>query len=611
MAGVTPDWLNELHRRRTSALDDVDRFVNRALGTRLTAQALSQYRGGFVVGWRVCASCRDGQRREFHVLGDRGFPYTAPRIAVAEFPGVLAWPHVERDGLLCILSPDAAVSNGKTSDVVEDLLKRACDLATESVGRRNVDEFRSEFLSYWAIASDGLVRFDSILDPSGPSRIVKVWSGSGMRVFGENADLLSQWLKRRGAATKHGGDFAFEDAVLMWLRRPLIPTEYPTDASDLRELARLRSPDAVSILEDLTISCTSAIDVVIGAQSVNGVCFGTVAIPSSDDVSGRRAKRPLDAGFRPGRVPKKLMVNRRLSTGVKVTKSIVQRADHGWIHGRDGDPRQDELRTSTVAVLGCGSLGSGVARLLAQAGVGNLSLVDPGDLDWPNVSRHTLGAKSVNKNKAGELARQIQETYPHLGDIKCLSKRVGPDVPELVQELASFDLIVSSMGNWAAEAFLSDVQFHSTDFPSILFGWLEPHAVAAHAVLVTRGSGCLRCGVNDTGDPLLSVVEWPVGAEDRQEPYCGALYTPYGPTELCWAHALVSEFAIDILTGKDNSATHRVWIGRRRHLDEANGVWSRKWLEHVGNPSDGGVIVEREWSSTACSFCARPRPPNR
>ena len=609
MAGGTPDWLNELHRRRTSALDDVDRFINGAKGTRLTAQALSGNRGGaFVVGWRVCATCPDGQRREFHVLGERGFPYTAPRIAVAAHPGVLAWPHVERDGLMCLLSPDAAVSSEKTVEVVEDLLNRACDLAAESDGRRNVDDFRSEFLSYWTIASDGAVRFDSILDPSGPSRLVKVWSGGGMWAFGEDADLLTRWLKRRGAVTRHGGDFAFEDAVLMWLPSPLTPTEYPSDASDLRELARDRSRDAVSILEDLATSRTSAVHVVIGAPSANGVCFGGVSLPRSDNVSGRRDKRQLEAGFRPGRVPKKLMVDRRLAKGVKVTKSIVQRADHGWIHGRDGDLRQDGLRTSRVAVLGCGSLGSGVARLLAQAGVGNLFLVDPGDLDWPNVSRHILGATSVNKNKATELARRIQEAYPHLGDIKCLAKRVGPDAEALVHEIASFDLIVSTMGNWAAEGFLSDVQLRSADFPPILFGWLERHAVAAHAVFVARGSGCLRCGVNDTGDPLLSVAEWPIGAEDRQEPFCGALYTPYGPTELCWSHALVAERALDVLTGEANPAAHRVWIGRRRHLEAANGVWSRKWIEHVGNPGDGGLIVEREWSSTECSFCAGPGP---
>ena len=509
---------------------------------------------------------------------------------------------------MCLLSPDAAVSSEKTVEVVEDLLNRACDLAAESDGRRNVDDFRSEFLSYWTMASDGAVRFDSILDPSGPSRLVKVWSGGGMWAFGEDADLLTRWLKRRGAVTRHGGDFAFEDAVLMWLPSPLTPTEYPSDASDLRELARDRSRDAVSILEDLATSRTSAVHVVIGAPSANGVCFGGVSVPRSDNVSGRRDKRQPEAGFRPGRVPKKLMVDRRLAKGVKVTKSIVQRADHGWIHGRDGDLRQDGLRTSRVAVLGCGSLGSGVARLLAQAGVGNLFLVDPGDLDWPNVSRHTLGATSVNKNKATELARRIQEAYPHLGDIKGLAKKVGPDAGTLVQEIASFDLIVSTMGNWAAEGFLSDVQFHSADFPPILFGWLERHAVAAHAVFVARGSGCLRCGVNDTGDPLLSVAEWPIGAEDRQEPFCGALYTPYGPTELCWAHALVAERALDVLTGEANPAAHRVWIGRRRHLEAANGVWSRKWIEHVGNPGDGGLIVEREWSSAECSFCAGPGP---
>ena len=115
----------------------------------------------------------------------------------------------------------------------------------------------------------------------------------------------------------------------------------------------------------------------------------------------------MEKGFRPGRVPRDLLIKRYLSSATKVTKTAVERADHLWIHGRDQDSRQEFLRGTRVAVLGCGLIREGLAKLLAQAGIGNLLLVDPDTLDWPNVGRHSLGADSVCDYKAKRLEQEL------------------------------------------------------------------------------------------------------------------------------------------------------------------------------------------------------------
>jgi hypothetical protein len=33
----------------------------------------------------------------------------------------------------------------------------------------------------------------------------------------------------------------------------------------------------------------------------------------------------------------------------------------------------------------------------------------------------------------------------------------------------------------------------------MIFCWLEPHALAGHALLVTREGGCLSCGRDEAG----------------------------------------------------------------------------------------------------------------
>lgn len=81
----------------------------------------------------------------------------------------------------------------------------------------------------------------------------------------------------------------------------------------------------------------------------------------------------------------------------------VDRADHAWIHGRDVDAGPLSLADKRVVILGCGSIGSPVAKLLATAGVGKLTFVDPEFLTWSNVGRHYLECfpqVSVEKTKA-------------------------------------------------------------------------------------------------------------------------------------------------------------------------------------------------------------------
>ena len=601
------EFFDPVRERKLTAVAEVGNFVDDVAGSGLPAHVLDRYRRrGYEAGWRVPVTFSDGVDRELHILLDGDFPYTAPRVAVADGPGVLAWPHLETEGFLCILPSDAAVSSDNPAGLVECVLGEACRLIQDSLNGSNFEDFRHEFLSYWGLAIDvSSPRFISLLEPEGPGRRVSVWRSRQVRVVGENPHDLHRWLPRWGAGKGKGQDHTLYDGVLVWLSKPLRPEEYPSTAADVRILAREQSPEALSALEELAAAAAAEIDVVLGAPTPNGVCFAAVSLrPLSQ--AGKHTKNFIVKGFRQGQVPRSLLIERYLSGGTKVTKSGVDRADHFWIHGRDRDLRQKQLRCRRVAVLGCGSVGGPLARLLAQAGVGNLLLVDPDVMDWPNIGRHELGAPSVNGPKAPELARQIEKAYPHLGEVTWRRQRVGPTARKLIQELASYDLIISTMGNWAGESFLNDVQQCSEGYPPILYGWVEANAAAAHAVLTVEGGACLRCGMDDKGRPNLRVTHWTEGSDGYQAPACGAFFTPYGPVELCWAHAFLAQAAIDALMGEFTTAFHRTWIGSRNRIELAGGTWTSEWLVEMGDPGNGSITVSRSWpASNSCPVCIR------
>ncbi len=70
------------------------------------------------------------------------------------------------------------------------------------------------------------------------------------------------------------------------------------------------------------------------------------------------------------------------------------------------------LAENTVALIGCGSIGSKVASSLARAGISNFVLVD-GDILYPgNIVRNDLDQRSIGLNKPDAVKARIQEINP-------------------------------------------------------------------------------------------------------------------------------------------------------------------------------------------------------
>jgi hypothetical protein len=292
-----------------------------------------------------------------------------------------------------------------------------------------------------------------------------------------------------------------------------------------------------------------------------------------------------------------LEIGATLNTGFSAVRYAVDRADPWWVHGRDGNDSVEPLRGSRVAVIGCGSLGSPMARLLAQAGVGMLDLIDPETLNWANVGRHGLGAESVDMLKADGLARLLARNFPHArfaGHAKAWQ-----DVRDV---LTKADLIVGAVGSWSEEGELNDLHL-AGGLPPVLYTWLEPHGVAAHAILLGKGSGCLQCALGVHGEPDARVVNF-AAQTLKQAPACGAFFQPYGATATSMAAGLAADLALDALLDRAGAGAHRVVSARTAVMEAAQGSWSPAWTERCGPGREGGRTEQFEWlASAGCPAC--------
>jgi molybdopterin/thiamine biosynthesis adenylyltransferase len=246
--------------------------------------------------------------------------------------------------------------------------------------------------------------------------------------------------------------------------------------------------------------------------------------------------------------------------------------------------------SKSVVILGIGSVGSPVATLLAKSGVGKITLVDPEVLESENTSRHELGAISVEKGKATQLASSLRQRFPHL-TIKDEGKTWQEVARSNLEQLTSADLVISTMGNWSLESELNTLVLDLPSFPPILYGWTEAYAAAGHAAVFMNRTSCLRCLTNDLGELRTPVTSWKHDTM-RPVPACGGSFQPYGAVELDHINAIIAELALDVLMGRVLTSLHRIWVGRRMVLERAGGEWNAEWVQAHTDPGDGGNIVE-------------------
>lgn len=556
-----------------------------------------------VAAWRISVLFSDDVTRRIDLVAGPGFPTMPVRTALVEHPEPLTWPHVESDGILCLLPNMAEWDPDDPSEVAMDLLNRSVRLIEELLEGSIVErDFREEFVTYWGykVHSQG-ERLFSLISPKPPSRLVRVWRGKGLDVVGEDHDSLGAWVHRRfGDKTP----VKSEAAAFLWLDAPPLPAEYPDTAADLFRVAERIGDDARSVLEQVAQEEPDEVLAVLGAVGGGGAALIGARAPNPKRRKGRpRAPdEPLSIGFRPGQTPQPLLLGRFFG-GQPLIRTLVQRADAGWVHGRGKDRRTAKLLNATVVVVGCGSVGAPVACALAQAGVGRIVLVDPEALSWANVGRHPLGAADVGRNKAEVLAGRLQIDYPHLSVAHraCGMHQLMSHDADLLTEA---DLIVAATGNWVAESALNRWHVRQGRERPILYGWTEAHACAGHAVAIGQEHGCLQCHIGRTGAPDLTVIEWPEGVDVHQEePACGAHYQPYGPVELAYVTSMITEVALDCLLDPPVRSFSRVFVASQRRIAPLGGRLTEGWRSTFGDAEGGARTVDRLWPAVGCSAC--------
>ena len=581
-----------LEAERKIATAEVEREFASLPETRdLTPEELAPHKA--VRGWRILRETPSA-KYALDVVLPGAFPYVLPQVWVNNpDPGLaLRNAHVMRSGQLCLFPEGSSIAIDCPGSVAIKCLAEALDLLEAG----DIEGYKSEFASHWSrYCDDGAGEVIIVDRPDQLVGPVSAVPGERLTAIGSERKSIEKWMLNRLPSKGE-----LNDPRPCWASRfnePISPIDYPSTLKDLIALLEARDLEGATWLKNHAISGTTPATLILIQDAEPGPALAALEIPPLNLGS----HSGLAKGWRPGTAPPHVILGRgkSLVAGHPVQKQTVQRADHGWIHTRGGDG--NDLSKKSVCVLGCGSLGGYVAHLLARSGFGRLTLVDNQALSFNNIGRHILGASDVDARKSNALARNIRAELPHL-EINSVAADWRRWCVESPDNFHAHDLIVSTMGDWASEHALNSMTRRSQQMPPVIFSWLEPYALAGHAVLVGDAGGCLGCGLSVLGQHLS-----PVSGFDRktliQEPGGCEYYQQYGPASLMPVASMIASVAINATQSPVRKSQWSFWIGSRDLFTSTGARVTPAWQNHVEERGFGITGIHPWHKNSRCALC--------
>lgn len=163
-----------------------------------------------------------------------------------------------------------------------------------------------------------------------------------------------------------------------------------------------------------------------------------------------------------------------------------------------GAEGQERISAASVAVLGCGALGTVACELLARGGVKSLRVVDRDVVEWSNLQRQSL-FEEIDAEKGAAKAEAAVEKLARINSGIELRPLVADVTSDNIDELlGDADLVIDATDNFPVRMLLNDWSL-ATETP-----WVHGGCVGGGGQVMLfdgRGNPCFRCLVPDVPPP--------------------------------------------------------------------------------------------------------------
>lgn len=264
----------------------------------------------------------------------------------------------------------------------------------------------------------------------------------------------------------------------------------------------------------------------------------------------------------------------RLGDRIRVLRLSGRRTDLPYMMDRNFAGNSG-LSDKIITLIGCGTIGSHLAKFLAQSGAGfgsgQLRLIDNDVLNPGNIGRHFLGPEYIDRHKVEACSEEIKRSFPAHSIIP-----IAQDLRKVMELMDDSDLVIDATGEEGLSnylnAYLVEGRRRGAPLPEALFVWLEGNGVAAQAILTgLPDTACYRClqpqySVQSIYSPLGE------GYKMSEEPAtCGeAPYVPYGVAASSIAAGLAAQMVCDWANEKNSPTLRTIRVDHSNTRDIAD-----------------------------------------
>lgn len=166
----------------------------------------------------------------------------------------------------------------------------------------------------------------------------------------------------------------------------------------------------------------------------------------------------------------------------------------------DGLIDTDKLEDTHVVVVGIGTVGSTVAKELAKAGVGKLTLIDFDRLEIHNVVRHVCGVDDIGRKKTAALRDTLRNTNPKLM-VQTADLDVNKHEDKVGEIVADADVVAGCADDESSKLVLN-YQCLKHETPAVYAGVYE-RGMGGDVIRVAAGeTPCYDCVLGNVSEDL-------------------------------------------------------------------------------------------------------------
>jgi molybdopterin/thiamine biosynthesis adenylyltransferase len=153
----------------------------------------------------------------------------------------------------------------------------------------------------------------------------------------------------------------------------------------------------------------------------------------------------------------------------------------------------DLLWNKRVLVFGSGTGGSKIALELARAGIGGITLCDPEQLEFANISRHEGDMLDVGKPKTQVVAERIYRVNPAIQIRSYFEDIFDRSVKQIKAIFCCHDLVIAATDNRSVQLVINEFT-NKLDVPCV-FGGCYEEARGGEVFFTLPGENmpCLAC----------------------------------------------------------------------------------------------------------------------